>query len=84
MTDKLSKAEVAALVHVAAGSVTQIFTPKGNTYQGPRGTAPRTWRKLAALKLIEDVPGQTSTGVYARHFKQRLTKAGRKALNEVG
>lgn len=69
---ELTKAEIRALVHVAAGKVTQVFTATGNHFAGPRETASRTWRKLADAGLIEDANGQ-----------QQLTAKGKAALDEA-
>ena len=81
--DDLTIAELRGLVHVAADKVTNKFTASGNVFVGPRGTASSTYRKLARRRLIENVPGQKGGGVYASHFYQQLTSAGRAALDKA-
>jgi hypothetical protein len=77
---KLTPALIRAMAAVRGGKVTRVYTSAGNTFRGPAGIAPGSYRRLEVMKYIEDAPGQRATGVYASHFKQQLSAAGIAAL----
>lgn len=72
-----------ALRAVRDGLVTQVYDRTGNKFEGPEGINGRTYRRAREMQLIEDVPGHFG-GVYTTRIKQRLTAAGRVAVEERG
>lgn len=81
--NKLTKAQVRALAAVRDGTVTNVFHPTGNKFEGPEGIGGQCYRHLQELRLIEDVPGH-KTGAYTTRVTQQITFAGRTALAEHG
>lgn len=79
---KLTPALINAMVAVRLGQVDRIYRINGNVFHGPRGIASSCYRRLEALRFIEDAPGQSSKGAFEIRVRQQLSGVGKRALRE--
>lgn len=75
---KLTPALIRAMIAVRAGRVTQVYTKTGNVFRGPSYTGAVCYRRLEAMKFIEDMPGQNDR--HRLHFRKQLSVIGEQAL----
>lgn len=76
---KLTAAEIRALVAVTGGKVVRIYRSSGNILRGPKGVGASVLWKLDSKNFIAD--GSAAWGEMERTCRQVLTPAGRAALD---